>query len=434
MAQRAGQTSDGRDTTSVDSSGTVTLDPRIAWMDYSEAQRRQMRRAMDLLSEKGILDELGVGTIRDALSDALFPGTSTIQTRARYFLFVPWIYGEAERLKISSARIEAWRRQHEFDLTRALLRSGAVEGTFGRQAGDQLHRLASEVYWLGLGVLGIRRSGASQSHYEKSLDSLYVQRDGARRPLRDDDGQPLEDGPASNWHLNLPKAPKFFPEGCTFDLSRDEAEYLRDRIRASAPASFLNCLIGRDPDEPQGEFAWEHPAAVEAPARTRSVLKHAQTFSELMHGAALTYNLMLARALPDEALIASYEDGVAVWADVIERDPMRFTGWSLSDLILSLPPGRPIRDGTRFFVTEWHSIVRKALASQITVSSIPDDPRVQLLIRNREARLKGHEARLTNHRALERWSGAAGAGQLTFRWSNVTVLTRDINAGLALNA
>ena len=43
-------------------------------MDYSEAQRRRMREAIDLLSEKGILDELGVGTIRDAISDALFPG------------------------------------------------------------------------------------------------------------------------------------------------------------------------------------------------------------------------------------------------------------------------------------------------------------------------------------------------------------------------
>jgi hypothetical protein len=115
-------------------------------MDYSEAQRRQMRRAMDLLSEKGILDELGVGTIRDALSDALFPGTSTIQTRARYFLFTPWIYQEAERLKVSSARIVPWRRQREFEVTNALLHSGAVSGAFGRQAGDRLRRLASEVY------------------------------------------------------------------------------------------------------------------------------------------------------------------------------------------------------------------------------------------------------------------------------------------------
>lgn len=34
---------------------------------------------------------LGFAPIRDAFADYFFPGTSTIQTRARYFLFVPWI-------------------------------------------------------------------------------------------------------------------------------------------------------------------------------------------------------------------------------------------------------------------------------------------------------------------------------------------------------
>lgn len=403
-------------------------------MDYSEAQRRRMREAIDLLSEKGILDELGVGTIRDAISDALFPGTSTIQTRARYFLFIPWIYKEAERLKVSSARIGAWRRQREFELTKALLQSGAVDGAFGRQAGRDLRRLASEVYWLGLGVLGIRRLAASQQQYERSLDALYVQRDGARRPLRDDDGQPLEDGPASTWHLSLPRAPKPFPEGVTFDLGRDEADYLRDRIRANAPASFLNALVGRDPEEATGNFAWEHPAANAAPAVVRQMLNHAQTFSELMHGASLTYNLMLARAQRNEELSAAYAERIATWAVVVERDPERFSRWRLSDLIAELPPRTTVRDRTRLFVSEWQSFVSAATADHEPLLSLPDDPRVQRLIREREARLKGPEARLTHPRALERWRGAAGAGQLSFRWSNVLVVTRDINLGLGQDA
>lgn len=412
----------------------VTAESRIAWMDYSEAQRRRMREAIDLLSEKGILDELGVGTIRDAISDALFPGTSTIQTRARYFLLIPWIYKEAERLKVSSARIGAWRRQREFELTKALLQSGAVDGAFGRQAGRDLHRLASEVYWLGLSVWGIRRLVASQQQYEKSLDALYLQRDGARRPLRDDDGQPLEDGPSATWHLSLPGAPKPFPEGATFDLGRDEADYLRDRIRANAPASFLNVLVGRDPDEHPGRFAWEHPAAKEAPASVRQILHHAQTFSELMHGASLTYNLMLARAQGNEELTAPYEERIATWAAVIDRDPERFSTWRLTDLLAELPPRMTVRDRTRLFVSEWQSFVSAATTSHEPLPSLPDDPRVQRLIREREARLKGPEARLTHPRALERWRGAAGAGQLSFRWSNVLVITRDINRGLAQDA
>ena len=36
------------------------------------------------------LDELGIGLIRDGFSDLFFPGTSTIQTRAKYFFIVPY--------------------------------------------------------------------------------------------------------------------------------------------------------------------------------------------------------------------------------------------------------------------------------------------------------------------------------------------------------
>jgi len=33
--------------------------------------------------------------VRDAFSDLMFPGTSTAQTRATYFLLVPWYYLKA---------------------------------------------------------------------------------------------------------------------------------------------------------------------------------------------------------------------------------------------------------------------------------------------------------------------------------------------------
>ena len=38
-----------------------------------------MRRVLDLFKEQGTLDEMGLGRLRDVLSDALFPGTSSIQ-------------------------------------------------------------------------------------------------------------------------------------------------------------------------------------------------------------------------------------------------------------------------------------------------------------------------------------------------------------------
>lgn len=57
----------------------------LAWIDFDEAERQRAQRIMALFQERESRDELGLGAIRDSISDHLFPGTSTIQTRLRYF-------------------------------------------------------------------------------------------------------------------------------------------------------------------------------------------------------------------------------------------------------------------------------------------------------------------------------------------------------------
>lgn len=73
----------------------------FVWLDYSERERRKMLDVVDLFREHDTRDELGVGSVRDAFADMLFPGTSTIMTRARYFLLVLWAYQRLERLRVS---------------------------------------------------------------------------------------------------------------------------------------------------------------------------------------------------------------------------------------------------------------------------------------------------------------------------------------------
>src|SRR6266403_1397997 len=79
----------------------------FVWLDYSECERRKMLDVVDLFREHDTRNELGVGSVRKAFADMLFPGTSTIMTRARYFLLVPWAYQRLERLRVRSAEIAA---------------------------------------------------------------------------------------------------------------------------------------------------------------------------------------------------------------------------------------------------------------------------------------------------------------------------------------
>ena len=66
----------------------------FGWIDFSNAQRHKVFSVIDLLSEGGTVDELGIGSIRDAIADWLFPGISTIQTRPKYFIILTDILKE----------------------------------------------------------------------------------------------------------------------------------------------------------------------------------------------------------------------------------------------------------------------------------------------------------------------------------------------------
>lgn len=73
---------------------------QIGWIDYGSRDRNKILSILSLLSAPEAVDELGIGVVRDGFADLLFPGTSTIQTRAKYFLLVPYIMMELERENI----------------------------------------------------------------------------------------------------------------------------------------------------------------------------------------------------------------------------------------------------------------------------------------------------------------------------------------------
>ena len=65
---------------------------QIGWVDFSKTERDKVVSILRLLGTQTALDELGIGTVRDAFSDMLFPGISTLQTRAKYFVILATVY------------------------------------------------------------------------------------------------------------------------------------------------------------------------------------------------------------------------------------------------------------------------------------------------------------------------------------------------------
>jgi hypothetical protein len=63
-------------------------DPFFGRLEYHQRDAQGMRETFGTFDDKESIDSLGVGAIRDASSDQLFPCITSIQTRAQYLLFV----------------------------------------------------------------------------------------------------------------------------------------------------------------------------------------------------------------------------------------------------------------------------------------------------------------------------------------------------------
>jgi hypothetical protein len=391
----------------------------IAWIDASDEEGLPFK-------EHDTRDELGVASIRNAFADLFFPGTNTLMTRARYFLFVPWLYLHLESRLVPSAEIDGYLKEGEVRLMEALKRAGQ-EGVIGQVAGAGLRRFPSSIYWTGLRRWGILRQSGTRRRYMRSLDSFYLRR---QHRLTSDDGQPVAGWAETNWDPALPPAPPRFPNVAAFDLEPDEPAYLRERVLASCRGSLLAALLDPETDAGQGgplrqvSQLWLAPGLDALPREQQRWIGHARRFSLAMYGAVLLYNRMLAELLGSEELAAAHGARLARWQADVEEQAGDLRAWNLDDfwqLVKSI--GRVPWPAERF-CRDWLDL----LLGGPTWPDIIAGERARALVRARETALKGTRSRFESPRHLEVWGGAAGLAPLDYRWAVARVLIDDIRS------
>lgn len=410
----------------------------LGWVVHDRDEEDRIHRLLAALRQSEARDELGFGSIRDSLADLLFPGTSTIQTRLRYFLIVPWCYRAIERQGVKAPRFGQEVSALERRLIQPLLDGEDHAGAFGAQRGQRIKRLPSSVYWSGLQQWGIRRERISQGQYHRNVDAFYRLSGKVRET---EEGERVAAMPAMIWHPDLPDAPEGFPERLDLAVRPEEAQFLLDRLLETQPASLLTWLAQNDPasrTDPDAPFPWAHPSFATFPERAREILHHARLVSELVWGAGLLYNVLLARlpaaadaraAWQEEILEQRLED-LRRWRveGVLRLDEL--AAWKLGALRATCEEatGHSITPATWAFLSAW---VERVLATE---GHIESDDIAAKLVQRREENLKGGRhgrSRFHNPTMLATWGGEAGIGRLTFRWPTVQVLLNDLAAASA---
>ena len=383
-----------------------------------------MLDVIELFGERDTRDELGLGSVRDAFADQLFPGTSTIQTRARYFLLVPWIYQFLEEHATPSSSIAEKARKCEVRLIHGLCKSDDTNGVIGKQAKENLLRLPSNVYWSGLGAWGIRTFPGSQEQYHRSLDQLYLRRKGRQVSRREYEGESETDGDLHNWHAGLPPRPHNFTDEAVLSLNFNEADYLSLQIQTNCPKSLMAFLVRERWDVSNFNYAWELREGL--PQSLREILDHAENFSHTINGAQLLYNLLLARKRQHSEWIDDYKNRLHEWWIGIEERDQGIRTWQRDHFWQIVAAGNSrVSHRSKVFINTWIDI----LLSTKTLNQLLDHANAAKLIEEREQQLKRGLARLTNQQALEHWGGDAGSRQLDLRWPVSRNILTDILAG-----
>lgn len=227
----------------------------LGWIDFSKTERNKVLSVLELLSEEGTLDELGIAPIRDGFSELFFPGTTTIQTRAKYFFIVPYALRDLELGKESNPT-KAMREldQVEQECGKMFLKNNpGMDGIIGSRAlssGRWVKQAPSRIYWAGLRKYGIfLNTDLTLSEYVRVICALKAEKKntltlGNRNDNSDIDQDDQDAGLVAGIRFwDIPTYTYDWRDNLVMELTPEEGAFLKKKMITRYPDSMLAYVL-----------------------------------------------------------------------------------------------------------------------------------------------------------------------------------------------
>ena len=289
----------------------------LGWIDFSKTERSKVLNVLDLLMEKGTLDELGISPIRDGFANRFFPGTSTIQTRAKYFFVVPYIFKDLEHNPESNPnRILKLLDEMEKSCGLQLLSNGAdIDGIIGSRSlrqGAWVKRTPAEIYWAGLrnyciftgGNLSLTeytRAMCAMKQQKATLTKLGNRKDGAEENESDDKDA------GGLFHMQFWKIPTYtddWKRTLDIKLTQEEGSFLKRQIINAFPQSMMAYILKNGMNEILDCEYYQDLSKIiqEFPEEMQDAYRLALEFSDFIYVLRVIYNLIVSDNNNSEAM------------------------------------------------------------------------------------------------------------------------------------
>ena len=351
---------------------------KIGWIDFSPIDRNRVKRFMDLMGMGGVVDELGIGMIRDAMSNKLFPGFSTLYTRAKYFFITPYILIDKEKKQTKRQSGKDYFHKAEVDTNRLIIQyydnhpEQSSESFFGKDKKDgNLKRQPSEIYWNGIQHLHLLES---ESTLDQILSDKHSLMDELLSKNRGDDTT-KEQGENqvvgcenvsydSNWQ-------KFIKDN-GLRLTRTEAETLRDRLQLYSKDSLLAALVANEKlwtlyksaleESKQSKYldnAFVHfvESSINQVSNEelRKNLIKAHDMALFLHGAHIAYNIQVWSKVnaPDDFINKRRSEGIE-WLSSLSGRMLDYKNFQIDDCF----KGTNLKAPTQHFLKDIQQLIK----------------------------------------------------------------------------
>lgn len=405
----------------------------LGWIDFTKSDRDRAIEALKLIRGQNGVDELGVASFRDGFADFLFPGTSTLHTRAKYFLIVP--YAIQTVIECASTSKEALELLYEIERQSCYCMNSARDGENGIIGSDLLNSgkwvksAPSSIYWSALRRYNIIKTNFSVSGFlAKAIKSSKKEKvQGSTKDKREQKiyGTPNVDVLTSSdllpmeiralmkehWHFAGKKSCEI--KELKIKLTSLEAGFLKKKIIESCKGSLFAVLLENNVDLSNVDSVQALSSKIEAIELSEEIkraLELSEKFSRLVGSLRCCF---------DEIIKANKEDRKPDF----EWDKIKNHGLSANDV-----------DEIRCLLSLEHSLRAEKLAefSKKAIECIESKNGEELtdLIKEREYSLKGSRAK-TSHKELcvdDRQYGGSQEG-LTYRFGYLKQIIMDILEG-----
>ena len=276
---------------------------QIGFVNFNTEEKKRVAKMMQLLQESEAIEELGIGRVRDHFSNTLFPGTSTLQHHAKYFVVMPSLYYHTafkSRKFQNLAEVSRYIKEAEVQITRQMAKwdnnqiNTTETGITGintlKDALNDYNKYVkydpAYIYGSGLARYGIiPDTGVERLILE--LNKKHFADPHNKGALKNEDTtEDAGDLTGDNQVIKTCGESYDFFNGKTMSLAltEKEASFMKDRIHSSCDGTMLAYLIDSKYELPEriGYFEIEELLS-ELDPRVVNVYKKSVLFSKLMH-------------------------------------------------------------------------------------------------------------------------------------------------------